>query len=64
MRPTEAAPAPRAVHPVLEVIIILLLVAWLLGVISGVTFDGQIYLLLPVVAAAVALRLAVERREQ
>ena len=61
IRPPNRRPA-RRLRPVLEIAVILLVVAWLLGVISGITFEGQIHLLLLLAVAVAVLRLTVVRR--
>jgi len=46
----------------LEVIAILLIVAWLLGVLSGYTLGGGIHVLLVLAAIVIALRLWSDHR--
>jgi len=46
----------------LEIFVILLMVTWLLGVVSGLVFEGWIHLLLAMAAVATVLRLTVLRR--
>lgn len=46
----------------LEILAILCLVAWLLGVLSGYTGDGAIHLLVALAALAVIVRIVQTRR--